>query len=128
MKKSTKVAVGAAVAALTAAVVAGAWSSRRDAAAVRVSVGEARTRDLESKVTCNGKIQAKKKVDLSATMSGQIINLAVREGDRIKKGDFLLQIDRTTLQAQADSTKAALEALLSDREAARANAERARQE
>lgn len=128
MKRGTKVVIGLAAVGVAAAAVAGVWHSRRDAGAIKVSVGEARTRDLESRVTCNGKIQAKKKVDLSATMSGQIINLAVREGDRIRKGDFLLQIDRTTLQAQADSTKAALEALLSDREAARANAERARLE
>ena len=128
MKRGTKVVIGLAVAGVAAAAATGVWYSRRDAAAIRVSVGEARTRDLESRVTCNGKIQAKKKVDLSATMSGQIINLAVREGDKIRKGDFLLQIDRTTLQAQADSTRAALDALLSDREAARANAERARLE
>ncbi|HEY3175291.1 MAG TPA: efflux RND transporter periplasmic adaptor subunit [Candidatus Polarisedimenticolia bacterium] len=127
MKRWTKVAIGAAVGA--AALAGGAaFYGRKDAGLLRVTVEEARVKDLRSRVTCNGKIQAKKKVDLSATMSGQIVNLAVREGDRVTKGEFLLQIDRTTLQAQADSTRAALEALLSDRDAARANAERTRLE
>jgi HlyD family secretion protein len=71
-------------------------------------------------------VQARKKVELSAPIAGQIINLAVREGDSVKKGDFLMQIDRVTLQANADSSKAALAALLSDRDAAKANLERDR--
>jgi HlyD family secretion protein len=52
---------------------------------------------------------------------GQIVNLAVREGDTVKKGTFLLQIDRKQLAASADSAAASLRALFSDRDAARAN-------
>jgi HlyD family secretion protein len=77
-------------------------------------------RGLVAQVTSNGKIEAHKKVDLSANVPGQIVNIAVREGDAVKKGDFLLQIDRTNLQAQTLSSQAALEALLSDRDSARA--------
>ena len=92
----------------------------------RVTTAKVSRKDLVARVTCNGKVQARKKVELSANISGQIVNLAVREGDPVQKGDFLLQIDRTALQASADSSRAALQALLSDREAARANLERAR--
>ena len=49
--------------------------------------------DLQAKVTANGKVQAQKKVDISATIPGQVTHLAVEEGDRVKKGQFLLQID-----------------------------------
>jgi HlyD family secretion protein len=49
--------------------------------------------DLQAKVTANGKVQAQRKVDISATIPGQITHLAVREGDRVTKGQFLLQLD-----------------------------------
>ncbi len=99
---------------------------RRDGDLPRVTTARVERKDLVSRVTCNGKVQARRKVELSANISGQIVNLAVREGDRVRKGEFLLQIDRTSLQASADSSKAALDALLSDRDAARANLERTR--
>src|SRR5712691_2227864 len=80
---------------------------------------------LVSTVTCNGKIEARKKVDLSANVPGQIVNLAVREGDMVKKGDFLLQIDRTNLQAQYESSRGALDALFSERDAAKSSVQQA---
>ncbi len=92
----------------------------------RVTTAHIEKKDLVARVTCNGKVQARRKVELSANISGQIMNLAVREGDTVRKGDFLLQIDRVSLQANADSSQAALQALLSDRDAARAGLERAR--
>jgi HlyD family secretion protein len=46
----------------------------------------------------------------------------VREGDVVKKGDFLLQIDRRQLAATAAGAEASMQALLSDRDASRANA------
>ncbi|PYQ47075.1 MAG: hypothetical protein DMF78_24675 [Acidobacteria bacterium] len=61
-----------------------------------------------SKVTANGKIQAENKVDMSALVMGEIVNLAVREGDRVKKGDFLLQIDRNRAVADEAGSSAAL--------------------
>ena len=57
---------------------------------------------------------------------GQIVNLAVREGDVVKKGSFLLQIDQKQLAASAQGAAASLQALFSDRDGARANAEVAR--
>jgi len=78
---------------------------------------------LVAVVTSNGRIEAHRKVDLSANVPGQIVNIAVREGDPVAKGDFLLQIDRKNLQAQTDSSSAALDALLSDRDASHANLE-----
>ena len=51
----------------------------------------------------NGKVQAQKKVDVSATIAGQITHLAVKEGDRVKQGDPLVQLDaRDYAAAYAD--------------------------
>lgn len=125
MKTRTKWILGAAVA-LAAAGGGAAMFGNRDRNLPRVTTAQVVRKDLVARVTCNGKVQARKKVELSAPIPGQIVNLAVREGDRVGKGDFLLQIDRVSLQASADSSKAALDALLSDRDAARANLERSR--
>ena len=82
--------------------------------------------DLQAKVTCNGKVQAQKKVDISATIPGQVTRLAVEEGDKVKKGQFLLQIDAASPRATARSTEASMLALTRDLESARANLEQAR--
>jgi len=81
---------------------------------------------LMSTVTCNGKVEARRKVDLSANVPGQIVNLAVREGDAVGKNDFLLQIDRKSLQAQLDSSQGALDALFSERDSSKASLEQAK--
>jgi HlyD family secretion protein len=86
------------------------------------------TQDIVSKVTANGKIQAESKVEMSALVQGQIVNLAVREGDRVKKGDFLLQIDRNRAAAEEAGSSAALKASLADRDTARATMEQARRD
>lgn len=85
-----------------------------------VTFGKVERMDLTSKVSANGRIDAKRKVDLSANVMGQIVNLAVREGDVVKKGDFLLQIDQKQLAATAQGAEASMRALFSDREASRA--------
>ncbi|HUR79405.1 MAG TPA: efflux RND transporter periplasmic adaptor subunit [Thermoanaerobaculia bacterium] len=86
-----------------------------------VAMGKVERLDLVSKVSANGRIDAKRKVDLSSHVMGQITNLAVREGDAVKKGDFLLQIDRKQLAASAEGAAASMRAQFSDRDAARAN-------
>jgi HlyD family secretion protein len=93
-----------------------------------VQAAKVERQDIVSKVTANGKVQAEKKVDLSALVMGQIVNLAVREGDRVKKGDFLLQIDKNQAAAGEAGSAAALEASLADRDSARATAEQAKRD
>jgi HlyD family secretion protein len=46
-----------------------------------------------SAVTASGKIEAQTKVDISADVTGRIIQIGVKEGDLVKKGQFLIQID-----------------------------------
>ena len=68
--------------------------------ATEVSIAKVKVADVVGKVIANGKIQAENKVDLSALVMGQIVNLVVREGDRVKQGDFLLQIDKNRAAAE----------------------------
>lgn len=107
--------------------VLGGWAFfRRDTESVEVQVATVGREDLQAKVTANGKVQAQKKVDISATIAGQITHLAVQEGDRVRKGQFLLQIDSANPRSMARSSEASMEALLRDLESARAALEQAR--
>ena len=102
--------------------------SARDRRIPRVTVARAQLEDMVSKVTANGKIQAEKKVDLSALVMGQIVNLAVRDGDRVRRGDFLLQIDRNRAVAEEEGSAAALAGSLAALDSARATLDQARRD
>src|SRR3954465_8835957 len=73
-----------------------------------VTVEKIRTRDLEAIVSASGKIQPKRLVNISADTSGRVVNLAVNEGDRVVRGQFLMQIDPRTLRTRVESGEAAL--------------------
>jgi HlyD family secretion protein len=85
-----------------------------------------RTRDLEAIVSASGKIQPKRLVQISADTPGRVVNLAVNEGDRVKTGQFLLQIDPKSLRTRVDSGTASLEAAQASLEQLRQSVETAR--
>lgn len=58
--------------------------------------------DLTSKVTSSGEIRAKRFVDLQAEVTGVITELYVHEGDSVKEGDMLLQIDPIQTETEKD--------------------------
>jgi len=125
MSKKTKIVLGV-LGAVVLAFVAMGFIRRKDKDVARVTTAKVEKIDLVSKVTANGKIQARRKVDLSALVMGQIVNLAAKEGDRVQKGQLLLQIDRAQLAAQTAGRESALGAMRSDLVAARSTAEQAR--
>ncbi len=100
-------------------------SYRKKHAPTEVSVAKVVLDDVVAKVTANGKIQAERKVDLAALVMGQVVNLTVREGDPVRTGDFLLQIDKTRATAQEAGSAAALSASQSQLDSARAALEQA---
>jgi HlyD family secretion protein len=101
--------IAAAVVLVGAAVVAAnLWYTRTPATTVTVET--IKTRDLEAIVSASGKIQPKRLVNISADTSGRVVDLAVNEGDRIRKGQFLLQIDPKSLRTRVDSGTASLQA------------------
>src|SRR6478672_999679 len=75
---------------------------------VAVTVESIKARDLEAIVSASGKIQPKRLVNISADTPGRVVNLAVNEGDRVKVGQFLLQIDPKSLKTRVDSGTASL--------------------
>ncbi len=58
----------------------------------KVSVEKGEFRDLIEVITANGKIQPETEVKLSPDVSGEIVEMVIKEGDKVEKGDFLLKI------------------------------------
>lgn len=111
---------------LLLAVAGGVAASRRGPKPTEVQMAQVGREDVQAKVSANGRIQAQKKVDISATIAGQITRLAVEEGDRVSKGQFLLQIDAVNPRAAARSNEYSMQALRGDVESARAALAQAR--
>src|SRR3954454_8366486 len=92
-----------------AAVVAANFYFKKDKG-LTVTTDVIKARDLEAIVSASGKIQPKRLVKISAETSGKVVNLAVNEGDRVKAGQFLLQIDPKSLQRRVEGGAASLQA------------------
>jgi HlyD family secretion protein len=106
-RKNILIAVG--VVLVGAAVVAANFYFKRDKG-LPVTTEAIKSRDLEAIVSASGKIQPKRLVNISADTPGRVVNLAVNEGDRVKIGQFLLQIDPKSLRSRVDSGTASLDA------------------
>src|SRR5690348_13481821 len=75
-----------------------------------VTIETIRSRDLDAIVSASGKIQPKRSVNISADTVGRVVDLAVNEGDRVRKGQFLLQIDPKSLRSRVESGAASVRA------------------
>src|SRR5919106_1748917 len=94
---------------IAAAVVAANFYFKKEKG-LPVTTDVIKSRDLEAVVSASGKIQPKRLVKISAETPGRVVNLAVNEGDRVKIGQFLLQIDPKSLRTRVDSGTASFQA------------------
>jgi HlyD family secretion protein len=114
--------------------VAAAAFARRGESGTLVTVETIQKRDLEAIVSASGKIEPKKTVNISAQTMGRVTKLGVQEGDRVRAGQFLLQIDPVNAEAAVRRDIAAVAGAMTSLEqskvsmqSARANLEVARQ-
>lgn len=90
----------------------GAWwasAKARDATIPPEAIATAHRGDLEIVVTETGRIQPLTKVDVKSKVAGQVHDLKVKEGQRVKRGDVLLELDPTDFKrnlAQAEADRA----------------------
>jgi HlyD family secretion protein len=77
---------------------------------VTVNTETIKKQNLEAIVSASGKIQPKRFVNISADTMGRVTDLAVNEGDRVKKNQFLLQVDPRNWRSAVQRTEASLEA------------------
>ena len=92
---------------------------RRDTG-LSVNAEGVRARDLEAIVSASGKIQPKRQVNVSANTTGRVTRVAVEEGQRVKAGQFLLEIDPRSLDGQLQRGEASVAAAQSSLQQSRA--------
>ena len=121
-----KILIGVGVVVCLAALAGANFYFKRDDAARRSPSKPCKNRDLEAIVSASGKIQAKRYVDMSAVQMGRVTRLAVEEGDRVKAGQFLLEIDPNSLRGTVERSEASVAAARSSLAQARVNVETAK--
>jgi HlyD family secretion protein len=94
--------------------------------ALPIQVEEVTKRDLTMVISASGSVRPKRKVDISASSIGKVTKVAVREGDVVEKGQFLLQIDPIELETTVARIEAMLEAAKANERQAAAQAGQAR--
>ncbi len=107
MTTRKKILIGIGVAALLGVM---AYLAIRQPRGDRVDVRteEVGRRDLVSRVTATGHVEARRAVEISADISGRIVELPVEEGQEVQEGDLLLRIDPTQYRAAVRKAEAAL--------------------
>lgn len=91
---------------------------------LEVSVKKVSTKDLSSKVVADGVLTPETEVKLSANSTTYITEIAVKEGDFVKKGDFLMSLDDRQQKAATEASRASLEAAKVQLEQRKAQQER----
>lgn len=111
-KKKLLIASGIVVV-IAAAVVVGLMkkNKRQD---IEVQTAAVKKQRVVETVTATGKVQPHIQVKISADVSAKITKLAVKEGDWVEKGDFLLELDRERYVAAAERAEASLKSSESD--------------
>lgn len=92
------------LAAIVIANVAKGQGGRQGVQVDTVAVG-----NVTATVRAPAKVQPETLVKLSANVPGEVVRLSVKEGDSVRKGQFLLQLDATQYQAQLHQSEAALD-------------------
>jgi HlyD family secretion protein len=100
------------------------WFNREPV--LTVTTEAIRERDLDAIVSASGKIQPKRQVNLSATTMGRVTRLAVEEGQRVRAGQFLLEIDPRSLEGALQRGEASVAAARSALQQARTAVDQAR--
>lgn len=115
MSRNKKILIGLGVLVLGGAIVYANLAFSRTTGA-SVSTEKVQQRDLEAIVSASGTIQPVRSVNVGAPTAGEVVELTAHEGDVVKAGQFLMQIDPRNLQIQVDSQTASLEAARSQLE------------
>jgi HlyD family secretion protein len=119
MKTWKKVAIGAGAVVVVAAV-AGIAVYQSHKNVVTVQTGKAQRMDLVAVVSASGEIKPKTYVNIGANAFGKITKLYVKEGDQVKRGQMLVQLENVQSAADMDAMQASLDAARTDAVAAEA--------
>ena len=113
MKAWKKIAIGAGIAVLLAIIV-GFTVHQSSKNVVTVQTGKVQRQDLATVVSASGEIKPKTYVNIGANAFGKITHLHVKEGDRVKKGQLLAQLENVQSSADVNANEASLQAAETD--------------
>lgn len=117
MKKGKKIAIAIGVVVVLAAIVG--FTVRQGAKNVTtVQTGKVQRQDLSSAVSASGEIRPKTYVNIGANAFGKITRLYVHEGDQVKRGQLLAQIENVQPEAEVAANRAGLDVARTDAAAA----------
>ena len=81
---------------------------------IKVTVEKVKAVNLTSTISASGEVKPKKNVNISAHLPGRIETIGVVEGQRVKNKDFLLKLESTQYEANADRDRARIQSLKAD--------------
>ena len=117
MKLWKKIAIGVGVLVVLATLIGvSVYQSRKNVATVQT--GKVMRQDLATVVSASGEIKPKTYVNVGANAFGKITHLYVKEGDHVKKGQLLAQIENVQPEADVNANQASLQAAETDAVAA----------
>ncbi|HUO30359.1 MAG TPA: efflux RND transporter periplasmic adaptor subunit [Bryobacteraceae bacterium] len=119
MKKWKTIIIILAVVTLGIGVYASTVYSKRGV--VDVQTGKVVREDLTSVVTASGEIKPKNYINIGANAVGILTKILVKEGDHVRRGQLVAQIENIQPEAQVNSQKAAVNAAEADSSAAEAS-------
>jgi HlyD family secretion protein len=125
MTRGRKYWIGGGAAILAVALGAVGFIRRQAGETVKVEVETLRRRPLVSLVTASGEIQPVKSVDVNANVEGTIEKIAVKEGQTVRQGDFLLRIDPVSAAEAAEAQGHLVQSLRDELQALRVELEQA---
>jgi len=107
---------------LVLAVAGGVFASVRmnQKGVVTVQTGKVVRQDLTSLVTASGEIKPKNYYNIGANVMGRITDIAVREGDRVRRGQILARLESVQAEADVQAQNASLNSALADATASEA--------
>src|ERR1700736_3630289 len=117
MKPWKKIAIGAGVL-VVLAVMVGFTVRQSGKNVATVQTGKAQRQDLSTIVSASGEIKPKTYANIGANAFGKITHLYVKEGDRVKKGQLLAQLENVQSSADVTANEASLQAAETDAQAA----------
>src|SRR5574340_841053 len=88
--------------------------------APEVQTGKVQREDLQTIVSASGEIKPQTYVNIGANAFGKITHLYVQEGDHVKKGQLLAQLENVQSAADVNANEASLQAAQTDSVAAEA--------
>jgi HlyD family secretion protein len=113
MKTWKKIAIGVGVVVVLAAIV-GITVYQSGKNVVTVQTGKVQRQDLSAVVSASGEIKPKTYVNIGANAYGKITHLYVKEGDHVKKGQLLAQLENVQSTADVSANQSSLQAAETD--------------